>query len=99
MRYELKLNPLYRAVIEVNPYAFHEVEKADEERKANPPTSHFGLHGIPILVKDFIATKDKLNTTAKSYTLLKSVDPWDVGVVKKLRESWTIILGKASLNE
>ncbi|CAI9275709.1 unnamed protein product [Lactuca saligna] len=94
-----KLNPIYRAVIEVNPDAVHQAQKADEERKANAPKSRFGLHGIPILVKDNIATKDKLNTTAGSYALLKSVVPRDAGVVKKLRESGAIILGKASLSE
>ena len=57
------------------------------------------MHGIPILVKDSISTKDKLNTTEESYTLLKSVVPWDAGVVKKMRESWTFILGKAILSE
>ncbi|KAL7610528.1 probable amidase At4g34880 [Lactuca sativa] len=94
-----KLNPIYRAVIEVNPDALHQAQKADEERKANDPKSRSGLHGIPILVKDNIATKDKLNTTAGSYALLKSVVPRDAGVVKKLRESGAIILGKASLSE
>ncbi|KAL7610078.1 hypothetical protein Lser_V15G11361 [Lactuca serriola] len=94
-----KLNPIYRAVIEVNPDALQEAQKADEERKANAPKSRLGLHGIPILVKDNIATKDKLNTTAGSYALLKSVVPRDAGVVKKLRESGAIILGKASLSE
>ncbi|KAI3502337.1 hypothetical protein L1887_30371 [Cichorium endivia] len=94
-----KLNPIYRAVIEVNPDAVHEAEKADEERKTNSPKSRFSLHGIPVLVMDNIATKDKLNTTAGSYALLKSVVPRDAGVVKKLRESGAIILGKASLSE
>ncbi|KAI3698833.1 hypothetical protein L2E82_42689 [Cichorium intybus] len=94
-----KLNPIYKAVIEVNPDALHEAQKADEERKVNAPKSRFGLHGIPILVKDNIATKDKLHTTAGSYALLKSVVPRDAGVVKKLRESGAIILGKASLSE
>ncbi|KAI3698831.1 hypothetical protein L2E82_42687 [Cichorium intybus] len=94
-----KLNPIYRAVIEVNPDEVHEAEKADEERKADSPKSRFSLHGIPVLVKDNIATKDKLNTTAGSYALLKSVVPRDAGVVKKLRESGAIILGKASLSE
>ncbi|XP_024993502.1 probable amidase At4g34880 isoform X2 [Cynara cardunculus var. scolymus] len=94
-----KLNPIFRAVIEVNPDAVHQAEVADQERKANAPKSRFGLHGIPILLKDNIATKDKLNTTAGSYALLKSVVPRDAGVVKKLRESGAIILGKASLSE
>ncbi|KAI3824361.1 hypothetical protein L1987_05819 [Smallanthus sonchifolius] len=94
-----KLNPIYKAVIEVNPDAIHQAELADQERKEKSPNSRFRLHGIPVLVKDNIATKDKLNTTAGSYALVKSVVPRDAGVVKKLRESGAVILGKASLSE
>ncbi|KAJ0711782.1 putative amidase signature domain-containing protein [Helianthus annuus] len=94
-----KLNPIYRAVIEVNPDAIHQAEKADQQRNDKAPNSCNGLHGIPILVKDNIATKDKLNTTAGSYALLNSVVPRDAGVVNKLREAGAVILGKASLSE
>ncbi|XP_076914091.1 putative amidase At4g34880 [Bidens hawaiensis] len=93
------LNPMYKAVIEVNPEAIHEAERADEERDKKHPVSRLALHGIPVLVKDNIATKDKLNTTAGSYALLGSVVPRDAGVVRKLRDSGAIILGKASLSE
>ncbi|XP_042504722.1 probable amidase At4g34880 [Macadamia integrifolia] len=97
-----KLNPLLRGVIEVNPDALGEAYKADEERKATlkgglPELP--ALHGIPVLLKDNIASKDKLNTTAGSYALLGSVVPRDAGVVRKLRKSGAIILGKASLTE
>ncbi|CAK7329529.1 unnamed protein product [Dovyalis caffra] len=94
-----RLNPLLKGVIEVNPDALFLADKADRERKANTPGSSVGLHGIPILLKDNIATKDKLNTTAGSYALLGSVVPRDAGVVVKLRKAGAIILGKASLSE
>ncbi|KAK9941638.1 hypothetical protein M0R45_007340 [Rubus argutus] len=45
------------------------------------PQAQPGLHGIPILLKDNIGTKDKLNTTAGSFALLGSVVPRDAGVV------------------
>ncbi|XP_015893444.1 probable amidase At4g34880 isoform X2 [Ziziphus jujuba] len=94
------LNPILRSVIEVNPDAQDQADEADRQRKGNQGRSLYGeLHGIPVLVKDSIATKDKLNTTAGSYALLGSVVPRDAGVVKKLREAGAVILGKASLTE
>ncbi|GLT86108.1 hypothetical protein SLE2022_042700 [Rubroshorea leprosula] len=94
-----RLNPVLNAVIEINPDAVYQAEAADEERKAKVPGSLHSLHGIPILLKDSIATKDKLNTTSGSFALVGSVVPRDAGVVKKLREAGAIILGKASLSE
>ncbi|KAL0334613.1 UNVERIFIED_CONTAM: putative amidase [Sesamum radiatum] len=73
--------------------------EADQEKKAKLPGSLSRLHGIPILLKDNISTKDKLNTTAGSLALFGSVVPRDAGVVTKLRKAGAIILGKASLSE
>ncbi|XVE48898.1 hypothetical protein DITRI_Ditri01bG0038700 [Diplodiscus trichospermus] len=94
-----RLNPLLRGVIEVNPDALFQADAADRERKAKAPGSLGGLHGIPILLKDNIATKDKMSTTAGSLALLGSIVPRDAGVVSKLRKAGAIILGKASLSE
>lgn len=94
-----RLNPLLKGVIEVNPEALYLADKADQEKRAKPPRSLSGLHGIPILLKDNIGTKDKLNTTAGSFALLGSVVPRDAGVVMKLRKAGAIVLGKASLSE
>ncbi|XP_028120739.1 probable amidase At4g34880 [Camellia sinensis] len=94
------LNPLLRSVIEVNPEALFLADKADRERNAKSLVSQSSLlHGIPILLKDNIATKDKLNTTAGSYALLGSVVARDAGVVAKLRKAGAIVLGKASTTE
>ena len=94
-----RLNPVVRGVIEVNPDALYQADLADKERKAKAPRSLYGLHGIPVLLKDNIATKDRLNTTAGSFALLKSIVPRDAGVVTKLRKVGAIILGKSSLSE
>ncbi|KAE8008717.1 hypothetical protein FH972_005206 [Carpinus fangiana] len=94
-----RLNPTLKGVLEVNPDALFQADKADQERHAHAPISLSPLHGIPILLKDNIATKDKLNTTAGSYALLGSVVPRDAGVAAKLRKAGAIILGKASLSE
>ncbi|XP_057419112.1 probable amidase At4g34880 [Lotus japonicus] len=94
-------NPVLKRVLEVNPDAVAEAERADKERKRAKETGSLlsGLHGIPVLVKDNIASKDKLNTTAGSYALLGSMVPRDTGVVARLRKAGAIILGKASLSE
>ncbi|EEF34107.1 amidase, putative [Ricinus communis] len=91
------INPLLRSVIEINPDAQNQAGKADEERRKNNDqggSRYLGeLHGIPVLIKDIIATKDKMNTTAGSYALLGAVAPRDAGVVEKLRKA------RASLSE
>ncbi|KAF2791179.1 amidase signature enzyme [Melanomma pulvis-pyrius CBS 109.77] len=57
------------------------------------------LHGIPIIVKDNIATFDKMNTTAGSWALLGAKVPRDSTVAQKLRAAGAIILGKANLSQ
>jgi amidase len=57
------------------------------------------LHGIPILLKDNIATDDGLNNTAGSYALLGAKPREDSTVAAKLRRSGAIILGKANLSQ
>ncbi|KAL4187782.1 hypothetical protein AMTRI_Chr09g20800 [Amborella trichopoda] len=93
------LNPLLRAVLEVNPGALDQADEADKEREATYGDCAEGLHGIPVLLKGNIATRDWLNTTAGSLALLGSVVPRDAGVVQRLRAAGAIILGKASMSE
>lgn len=94
-----KLNPRLHAVIEVNPDALLLADMADTQRLKAGGTIESALHGIPVLIKDNIASKDELNTTAGSFALLGSKVARDAGVVNKLRKSGAIILGKASLSE
>lgn len=95
------LNPVLRSVVEVNPEARDEADEADRRRReADENRSPVGaLDGIPVLVKDGIATKDKLNTTAGSYALVGSAVARDGGVVEKLRRAGAAILGKSSMSE
>lgn len=51
------------------------------------------------MVKDNIASKDRMETTAGSWALLGSVVPRDAHVVAKLREAGALLLGKATLSE
>ncbi|KAF9553773.1 amidase signature enzyme [Agrocybe pediades] len=91
--------PALRAVLEINPSALAQAAALDKERKVKGKRS--ALHGIPILLKDNIATvaSEGMNTTAGSFSLLGSVVPDDAGVVKRLRKAGAIILGKANLSE
>uniref|UniRef100_A0A0E0PW93 Amidase domain-containing protein n=1 Tax=Oryza rufipogon TaxID=4529 RepID=A0A0E0PW93_ORYRU len=68
-----RLNPLLHAVIEVNPDALAQAARADAERRRAPSPPGGPLHGVPVLLKDNIATRDRLNTTAGSLALLGSV--------------------------
>jgi amidase len=92
-----KLNPLLHAVIETNPDALGIAAQRDAERRRGDLRGP--LHGIPVLLKDNIATADRMETTAGSYALVGSVVPEDAMLVKKLRRAGAVILGKANLSE
>lgn len=92
-----RLNPLLHAVIEVNPDALAQAARADAERATGRRCGP--LHGVPVLLKDNMATRDRLNTTAGSLALLGSVVRRDAGVAARLRAAGAVILGKASLSE
>ncbi|KAK3124999.1 hypothetical protein QOZ80_7BG0598530 [Eleusine coracana subsp. coracana] len=96
-----RLNPLLHAVIEVNPDALNQAARADAERTSSSSgRRRLGLlHGVPVLLKDNIATRDRLNTTAGSLALLGSVVKRDAGVVSRLRRDGAVILGKANPSE
>ena len=87
----------------MNPDTLNQVDEVDRERQAMAKDqghrSLGELHGIPILLKDSIGTKDKLNTTCGSYALLGSTVARYSGVVQRLRKARAVILGKASLSE
>ena len=57
------------------------------------------LHGIPVLLKDNIATDDAMETTAGSLALVGSRVPGDAPLVRRLRKAGAVILGKANLSE
>ncbi len=63
------------------------------------PSARQPLAGLPILVKDNIATGDKQPTTAGSLALEGAHAKDDATVVKKLRAAGAVILGKANLTE
>ena len=63
------------------------------------PSARLPLAGVPILVKDNIATGDKQQTAAGSLALEDAQARDDATVVKRLRAAGAVILGKANLTE
>src|SRR5437764_10222243 len=92
-----QLNPTLHAVIETNPNAVAIADSLDSERKAGDVRGP--LHGIPILVKDNIATLDNLQTTAGSLALFNSKVPADAPISQRLGAAGAMIIGKSKLGE
>jgi amidase len=91
------LNPLIHSVIELNPNAMAIATQLDAERRRG--TVRGPLHGIPLLVKDNVATDDQMQTTAGSLALYGSRVPGDATIIQQLRAAGAIILGKSNLGE
>jgi amidase len=89
--------PALRSVLELNPDALSIAAALDRERKSKG--SRGPMHGIPVLIKDNIATQDRMTTTAGSLALAGSIAPRDAFVVEQLRAAGAVILGKTNLSE
>jgi amidase len=89
--------PALNAVIEVNPDALALAARSDAERADGRDRGP--LHGIPILIKDNIATADRMETTAGSLALVGAKALADAPVVARLRHAGAILLGKTNLSE
>jgi amidase len=87
--------PVLNSVRELNPDALTIAGRLDD---AKPSVSR-PLAGIPMLLKDNIATGDKQPTTAGSLALEDARAKDDATIVKLLREAGAVILGKANLTE
>lgn len=87
--------PMLNAVRALNPDALAIAGKLDGTR----PSARRPLAGVPILLKDNIATGDKQPTTAGSLALEGARARGDATVVKLLRDAGAVIIGKANLTE
>jgi amidase len=92
-----KRGPKLNAVLELNPDALHIAEAMDYERKYEGRRSL--IHGIPILIKDNINTRDKMHTSAGSLALANSYASKDAYLVERLRKAGAVILGKTNMAE
>lgn len=89
-------NDQLRAVIVVNPAAMEQAGLLDAERAAGQVRGP--LHGVPVLLKDNIETRD-MTTTAGSLALADNRTGRDAFLTEQLRASGLLIIGKANLSE
>src|SRR6185503_2861250 len=85
------------SILEINPDASSIADALDAERRAGRVRGP--LHGIPVLIKDNIATHDRMMTTAGSLALAGTAAPRDAFIVGRLRDAGAVILGKTNLSE
>ena len=83
------------AIIALNPAI---IKEAREKDKSKPDNIKYSLYGLPILLKDNINTIG-MPTTAGSFALKNNINTDDSFIVKQLKESGALILGKANLSE
>ncbi|UOE94709.1 amidase family protein [Alkalihalobacillus sp. LMS39] len=89
--------PHLHSILEINPDAIFIAEALDEERKVS--RARGPLHGIPILLKDNIETKDAMHTSAGTLALQNNLANEDAFLVKQLRQAGAVILGKTNMTE
>ncbi len=95
-RYD-KRGPRINSLLEVNPDALAIADSLDRERRAKGPRGP--LHGIPVILKDAIATADHMRTSNGSYWLMDAVPTTDATIVQKLRAAGALMLAKANMDE
>lgn len=92
-RYDNKL----KSIILVNPNALDQADRLDKALKEKEDLVG-PLHGIPVMLKDNVDTKDMI-TTAGSSSLEDNQPVEDAFITKKLLEAGAIILAKTNLHE
>ena len=92
-----KYDGTYNTMLELNPDALEIARQLDAERAAGKVRGP--LHGIPVLLKDNIATGDKMHNTAGAVVMRDARADRDAFIVRHLREAGAIVLGKNNLSE
>ncbi len=92
-----RAGPRLNSVIELNPDAMSIARALDAERRVGRVRGP--LHGLPVLLKDNIATGDRMCTTAGSLALDGMRATRDAHVAKRLRDAGAVIIGKTNLSE
>ncbi len=93
--YDQKEPNKLNSILEINPDAISIAESMDRSRSKDTGQ----LYGIPVLLKDNIATADRMHSSAGSLALADSHTPFDADITASLREKGAIILGKTNMTE
>ncbi|KAK8102714.1 glutamyl-tRNA(Gln) amidotransferase subunit A [Apiospora sp. TS-2023a] len=93
----MEVNNTLKMVTELNPDALSIAAETDKLRADG--TVLGPLHGIPILLKNNIATMDEMDNTAGSYALAGAKVPRDSTMAAKLRKAGAVLLGKTNLSQ
>lgn len=93
----LKINSLFHPIIAINPHCLEAAEQVDLQFQSG--TAATQLMGIPLWLKDNIATQDPIPTTCGAAALSQSFSNCDATIVSHLRNAGAIVLGKANLSE
>ncbi len=92
-----KNGPALNSVITINPDALEIAEKLDQEMAAG--IIHGPMHGVPVILKDNIDTRDNMPTTGGSKALGNSFAREDSFIAGQLRAAGAVIIAKANLSE
>ena len=82
--------------VAVNPHA--EADAEAERGASGQPASDRPLEGVPVAIKDNIATLEA-PTTCGSRILAGYVSPYEATVVERLRGAGAVVLGKTNMDE
>ncbi|KEF63097.1 uncharacterized protein A1O9_01073 [Exophiala aquamarina CBS 119918] len=93
----MEVNDTLHVVTQLNPDALSIAAELDAQRAQGNILGP--LHGIPILLKNNIATADQMSNTAGSYALAGTKVPRDSTMAAKLRKAGAILLGKTNLSQ
>ncbi len=89
--------PTLQSILTLNPDALDAARALDARRAAGEVLG--SLHGVPVLLKDNIETKDRMATTAGALALKDNVTGRDSPLAAGLSDAGAIILGKTNLSQ
>lgn len=92
-----RAGPKLQSILALNPNALADARALDARRAAGETLG--SLHGIPVLLKDIIESKDTVATTAGSTALKDNMTGRDSPLVAGLRDAGAVILGKSNLSQ